>query len=381
MRVVVADDDVLLRRGLIELLRAGGFEVVGEAGDPATFLELVRSTMPDVAVLDIRMPPTHTLEGLEAAARVRAEHGDRVAIVLLSQHVEAEQAAKLLERRSSGIGYLLKERVLDPDELFDAIRRVAAGGTAIDPVVVEQLLRRRERSEPVATLTEREREVLAAMAQGRSNQWIAENLHVSSKTVEAHTGRIFMKLGLEESSEDHRRVLAVLAYLRTGSASAPDSRLATVLFTDIVSSSERAARLKDAGWRTVLDSHDAVVRTQLFRFEGKEVNTTGDGFVATFDVPAQAARCAIAIIEALRPLDLAIRAGLHTGQVEARGDDIGGIAVNIAARVQALAQPGEVLVSRTVADLLTGSDVSLRARGEHELRGIPGRWALFAVEP
>jgi class 3 adenylate cyclase len=155
--------------------------------------------------------------------------------------------------------------------------------------------------------------------------------------------------------------------------------LVTVLFTDIVASSERAARLGDERWRTLLDAHDAVVRSQLARFSGREVNTTGDGFVATFDGPARAIRCAVEIVAALRPLGVDIRAGVHTGEVELRGDDIGGVSVNTAARVQSLAGPGEVLVSRTVTDLVAGSGIRFVDRGEQELRGIPGRWQLFAV--
>jgi class 3 adenylate cyclase len=156
--------------------------------------------------------------------------------------------------------------------------------------------------------------------------------------------------------------------------------LVTVLFTDIVGSSTRAAELGDTRWRTLLDAHDAVVRSQLVRFNGREVNTTGDGFVVTFDGPARAIRCAVELVTALRAIDIDIRAGVHTGEVEVRGDDIGGVAVNTAARVQALAEPGEVLVSRTVTDLVAGSGIAFRDRGEHELRGIPGRWPLFAVD-
>jgi class 3 adenylate cyclase len=157
--------------------------------------------------------------------------------------------------------------------------------------------------------------------------------------------------------------------------------LATVLFTDIVGSSERASQLGDERWRTLLDAHDAVVRSQLDRFQGREVNTTGDGFVATFDGPARAVRCAVEIASALRPLGLEIRAGVHTGEIELRGDDIGGVSVHITQRVQSAASPGEVLVSRTVTDLVAGSGINFEDRGEQELKGIPGSWKLFAVGP
>ena len=214
MRVVIAEDHALLRAGLVELLTAAGFDVAGQAGDAQELLELVRHTIPDVVVLDIRMPPTHTLEGLQAARAIRDEHGTAIGIVLLSQYVEARHAVDLLVDGAAGVGYLLKDRILDPAELTDAIRRVGNGGSAIDPIVIEQLLKRRQTDGPLAALTDREREVLFAMAEGRSNQSIAAKLHISDKTVEACTGRIFTKLGLEPGPDDHRRVRAVLTHLK-----------------------------------------------------------------------------------------------------------------------------------------------------------------------
>ncbi len=213
MRVAVAEDHALLRAGLVELLTAAGFDVVGQAGDAQELLELVRRATPDVVVLDIRMPPTHTVEGLQAARAIRDEHGAAIGIVLLSQFVETRHAVDLLADGAGGLGYLLKDRILDPAELTDAIRRVGNGGSAIDPIVIEQLLKRRQTDSPLAALTDREREVLAGMAEGRSNQSIAAKLHISNKTVEACTGRIFTKLGLEPGPDDHRRVRAVLTYL------------------------------------------------------------------------------------------------------------------------------------------------------------------------
>ena len=213
MRVVLAEDSTLLRAGLATLLAQSGFDVVGEVGDAHGLLDLVRETMPQVVVLDIRMPPTHTTEGLVAARELRAEHGNRIGIVLLSHHVETTYAVDLLAAGASGIGYLLKDRILDPAELVDAITRVAAGGSAIDPVVIERLLRRSQLSADLSALTERELEVLAGMAEGRSNSAIGQQLFISEKTVEACTGRIFSKLGLEPSPEDHRRVRAVITYL------------------------------------------------------------------------------------------------------------------------------------------------------------------------
>ena len=213
MRVVIVEDHVLLRAGLVELLVAGGFEVAGQAGDTHELLELVDRVAPDVVVLDIRMPPTYTLEGLQAARAIRERHGAEIGIVLLSHHVETHHALELLVDGAAGVGYLLKDRVLDPSELIDAIARVGRGGSAIDPAVVEQLLRRRDADGRLDALTPREREVLAAMAEGRSNHSIGTALCISDKTVEACTGRIFSKLGLEPGPDDHRRVRAVLAYL------------------------------------------------------------------------------------------------------------------------------------------------------------------------
>lgn len=214
MRVVLADDHILLRAGIAELLTNAGFEVVGQAGDVEELMPILRTTHPDVVLLDIRMPPTHTLEGLEAARSIRAEFGSEIGIVLLSQYVETRYLSELLRDGAAGVGYLLKDRILRIDELADAIRRVADGGSAVDPEVIERLLSRPSIAGPIARLTEREREVLAAMAEGRSNQSIATVLHISDKTVEACTSRIFTKLDLAGSSEDHRRVKAVLAFLQ-----------------------------------------------------------------------------------------------------------------------------------------------------------------------
>ena len=214
MRVVVAEDHALLRAGLVELLKAAGMDVVGQAADADEVLDVVRGTRPDVVLLDVRMPPTHTLEGLRAAKEIRSNYGAGIGIVLLTQYVETRYAVDLLTESAAGIGYLLKDRVFDPAELADAVRRVAAGGSAIDPIVIERLLKRRHQEVALAALTDREREVLAAMAEGRSNSSIARYLSISEKTVEACTNRIFTKLDLEAHPDDHRRVRAVLTYLK-----------------------------------------------------------------------------------------------------------------------------------------------------------------------
>jgi DNA-binding NarL/FixJ family response regulator len=212
VRVVVADDSTLLREGLVRLLEEGGLEVVGQAADGEELLRKVRAHKPDVAVVDVRMPPTHTDEGLRAAREIRAELPE-VSVLVLSQYVEVAYARELLAESAEGLGYLLKDRVADVSALTDAVRRVGEGGSALDPEVVSQMLGRRRRDDPIEQLTPREREVLGLMAEGRSNGAIAAELVVSERAVEKHVTGIFSKLDLTSSSEDHRRVLAVLRFL------------------------------------------------------------------------------------------------------------------------------------------------------------------------
>jgi DNA-binding NarL/FixJ family response regulator len=214
LRVVIADDSVLLREGLSRLLEESGFEVAGQAGDAEDLLRKVGAHHPDVAVVDVRMPPTHTDEGLRAAHRIRAEHPD-TAVLVLSQYVEEAYALELLSESTERTGYLLKDRVADVDTFTDAVRRVAGGGSALDPEVVALLFGRRRREDPLEDLSPREREVLELMAEGRSNQAISERLVVTGRTVEKHVNAILGKLGIRADPGDHRRVLAVLAYLRT----------------------------------------------------------------------------------------------------------------------------------------------------------------------
>jgi DNA-binding NarL/FixJ family response regulator len=213
LRVVVADDSVLLREGLVRLLEESGFDVVGQAGDAEDLMRKVGAHKPDVAVVDVRMPPTHTDEGLRAAHRIRSEQPS-TAVLVLSQYVEEAYALDLLSESTERTGYLLKDRVSDVDTFTDAVRRVANGGSALDPEVVALLLGRRRREDPLESLTAREREVLGLMAEGRSNNAIAEALVVTERAVEKHVTSIFSKLDLPPTVEDHRRVLAVLAYLR-----------------------------------------------------------------------------------------------------------------------------------------------------------------------
>ena len=215
MRVVVADDVMLTREGIVRLLHDSGIEVVAEAEDADALLRHVRLSRPDAAIVDIRMPPTHTDEGVVAAQQIRAEHPD-VGVLVLSQYVEPSYAMRLLEEHPERVGYLLKERVFDVAILVDALRRLADGETVIDPTIVSRLIGRRRREDPLKALTEREREVLGLVAEGLSNKAIAGRLFVTERTVEAHVKQIFLKLRLDVNPESHRRVLAVLAYLRAG---------------------------------------------------------------------------------------------------------------------------------------------------------------------
>jgi DNA-binding NarL/FixJ family response regulator/class 3 adenylate cyclase len=213
LRVVLAEDSVLLREGIARLLTEAGFDVVGQSGDPDDLMLKVRSYSPDVAIVDIRMPPTQTDEGLRAAQEIRQAHPN-VGVLVLSQYVEPAYAMELLAESAEGVGYLLKDRVSDVDEFAAAVRRVAEGGSALDPALVTQLVGRRRQHDPLDELTPREREVLELMAEGRSNQAIGERLFITPRAVEKHITSIFGKLRLPQASEDHRRVLAVLAFLR-----------------------------------------------------------------------------------------------------------------------------------------------------------------------
>ncbi len=213
MRIVIAEDSVLLRVGLTRILVDAGEDVVATVGDADDLLTVVGRHRPDLSVIDVRMPPTHTDDGLRAALRIRAEWPE-VGILVLSQYVEERYATELLAAGTAGLGYLLKDRIADVAEFLTAVRRVGAGGTALDPEVVAQLLARSRRRDPLGDLTPREREVLTLMAEGRSNPAIARHLVVSDKAVEKHVGNIFLKLGLAPADDDHRRVLAVLHWLK-----------------------------------------------------------------------------------------------------------------------------------------------------------------------
>jgi DNA-binding NarL/FixJ family response regulator len=213
LRVAIADDAALFRRGLAMMLAEAGFAVTTQAADARALLAAVHDDPPDVVVVDIRMPPTHTTEGLDAARDLAVSHPS-IGVLVLSAHVETHYALQLIESGAQGAGYLLKERVADLDELADAVRRVAAGGLVVDPSVVAALVGRTRARNPLDDLTDREREVLSVMAEGRSNQAICQRLYLSPKTVEAYVRSLFLKLGLQAGADDNRRVLAVLEFLR-----------------------------------------------------------------------------------------------------------------------------------------------------------------------
>jgi len=311
IRVLLADDQVLVRAGFRALLDAEeDIEVVGEANDGEEAVRLALQLVPDVVLMDIRMPGT---DGLEATKRiVHDDRLDRVRIVILTTFDVDEYVFEAL--RVGASGFLVKDT--DPSELVQGVRAVARGDALLSPGVTRRLI--------------------SAFADRGGGPTLPEG-------------------------SDTDRVLA------------------TVMFSDIVSSTERAAQIGDRRWRDLLDRHDALIRRELARHGGREVKMTGDGFLALFDGPARAIRCAVAIRDELRAESIEVRIGLHSGEVELRGDDVGGIAVNLGARVAGTADPGEVVVSSTVKDLVAGSGIGFADRGEHHLRGIPDRWHLYAV--
>ena len=310
IRVVLADDQVLVRAGFRALLDAqDDIEVVGEADDGQSALRMVEELVPDVVLMDIRMPG---MDGLEATRRIVEDTRlDGTRIVILTTFDVDEYVFEAL--RVGASGFLVKDT--EPSVLLQGVRAVARGDALLSPGVTRRL-------------------------------------------IGAFAGRQATSL---PAGSDADRVLA------------------TVMFSDIVSSTERAAGMGDRRWRDELDRHDELVRAQLRAHGGREIKTTGDGFLALFDAPARAIRCAVAIREQLRAVGVDVRIGLHSGEVELRGSDVGGIAVNIGARVAAVGSAGDVVVSSTVRDLVAGSGIEFVDRGEHTLKGVPDRWRLFAV--
>jgi DNA-binding NarL/FixJ family response regulator len=310
IRVVLADDQVLVRAGFRALLDAqADIEVVGEAGNGKDAVRMAVELRPDVVLMDIRMPG---MDGLEATRRiVHDEHLDRTRIVILTTFDVDEYVFEAL--RVGASGFLVKDT--EPEMLLQGVRAVARGDALLSPGVTRRLI--------------------GAFAGGEA--------------------RVFPP------------------------GSSGDRILATVMFSDIVSSTEREAEMGDRRWRDLLDRHDELVRAELGAHGGREIKTTGDGFLALFDAPARAIRCAVAIRDRLHALGLDVRIGLHSGELELRGSDVGGMAVNIGARVAESGSSGDVVVSSTVRDLVVGSGIGFIDRGEQTLKGVPDRWRLFVV--
>jgi DNA-binding NarL/FixJ family response regulator len=310
--VLLADDQALVRAGFRALLDAqADIEVVGEADDGRAALRMVAELVPDVVLMDIRMPG---MDGLEATRRiVQDERLDRTRVVILTTFDIDDYVFEAL--RVGASGFLVKDT--EPEVLLQGVRAVARGDALLSPGVTRRLI----------------------------GAFVGEQ----APTFPASDG-------------------------------GDDRILATVLFSDIVASTERAAAIGDRRWRDLLDRHDQIVRAELGAHGGKEIKTTGDGFLALFDAPARAIRCAIAVRDALRAVGVDVRIGLHSGEVELRGNDVGGIAVNIGARVAAAGSAGDVVVSSTVRDLVAGSGIGFADRGEHALKGVPDRWRLFVVD-
>jgi DNA-binding NarL/FixJ family response regulator len=310
IRVLLADDQALVRAGLRALLDAqDDIEVVGEADNGEAALRMAAELVPDIVLMDIRMP---RMDGLEATRRIVQDGQlDQTRIVILTTFDVDEYVFEAL--RVGASGFLVKDT--EPEVLLQGVRAVARGDALLSPGVTRRLI--------------------GAFAASQATAF--------------------------PSGSDSDRILA------------------TVMFSDIVASTERAAQIGDRRWREVLDHHDELVREQLAAHGGQQINTTGDGFLALFDAPARAIRCAVAIRDKIGALGIEVRIGLHSGEVELRGDDVGGIAVHIGARVTASASAGDIIVSSTVKDLVTGSDIGFLDRGGHTLKGVPGQWRLFAV--
>jgi DNA-binding NarL/FixJ family response regulator/class 3 adenylate cyclase len=371
VRVVMAEDSPLLRAGLAKLLSAeDAVELLAVAADLDELLAAVEQHRPDVVLSDVRMPPTGTDEGVRAAELLRASHPG-IGVLLLSQYDEPSCARRLLEAGASGRGYLLKDRVAEPAQLAAALRTVAEGGSVVDPVVVDGLLRRRDEAQEMTTV---QRRVLLELAKGHDERAVASLLGMSPAAVAAEvvglTGLLGVPAvsGVGAASALLSELLAVPAF---------GGRLATVLFTDIVRSTEVLAQMGDVAYEQLLRQHDALTSEHVLRRGGSVTSRAGDGMLALFPSAAAAVAAAHAMVEQVAQLGLQLRVGLHAGEVQVDRSGASGIAIHVGARVLEACDPGQVLLTSTVADLLAGSSLTVVERARRTLRGVPGEWRLL----
>lgn len=375
VRVVMAEDSPLLRAGLAQLLAAdAAVELVAVAADLDELLAAVEQHRPDVVLSDVRMPPTGTNEGVRAAELLRSSHPG-TGVLLLSQYDEPACARRLLEGGASGRGYLLKDRVAEPAQLVAALRTVATGGSVVDPVVVDGLLRRRDEARQMTSV---QRQVLLEMAKGHDETAIATLLGVTPAAVAAEVASLIGLLGVADVA-GVGAASAVLSELLAVPASG--GRLATVVFTDIVGSTEVLGQMGDIAWEQLLRQHDAATTEQVLRRGGSVTSRAGDGMLALFPSATAAVDAAHAMVEQVARLGLQLRVGLHAGEVQVDRNGASGIAIHVGARVLDACSPGQVLLTSTVADLLAGSPVEVVERGRRTLRGVPGQWQLLEALP
>jgi len=376
LRILLVDDHPMWRDAVrADLEGAGVAQVVGEASDGAEAVEMARRTSPDVVLMDLNLP---VFGGAEATRRI-IEGSRDVKVLVLSASGEEEDILEAV--KAGAAGYVLKSA--SAEEVVDGTVRVARGEPVFTPsfagLVLDELRRLAVQKPGHYVLPTREDQLLRLVAKGYSYHEIAQRLSISAAAVGHSMQNVLTRLHLR-----HEDALLESQNVAEASSDDPTSRgqrvLATLLFTDIVESTERAALLGDHRWRDLLESHHVLVRGELARFHGREIDTAGDGFLAAFEQPAEAIGAARAIVRSVRRLGIDIRAGVHTGECERVGDALRGIAVHIGARVAAAAAAGEILVSGTVKELLTGSGIGFEDRGTRVLKGIPGQWRLFAVE-
>ncbi len=375
VRVVMAEDSPLLRDGLARLLSADpGVELLAVAADLDELLAAVQQHRPDVVLSDVRMPPTGTDEGVRAAELLRAT-SPGVGVLLLSQYDEPSCARRLLAAGAAGRGYLLKDRVAEPAQLVAALRTVAEGGSVVDPVVVDGLLRRRDEAQEMTSV---QRQVLLELAKGHDEQTVAGLLGMSPAAVAVEIAGLTDLMGVAVASG-----IGAASALLSDLLAVPafGGRLATVLFTDIVGSTSLLAEIGDAAWGQLLGQHDAMTAEHVVRRGGSVMSRAGDGMLALFPSAAEAVAAAHAIVAAAGSLGLELRAGLHAGEVQVDRNGPSGIAIHVAARVVEASGPGQVLLTSTVATLLAGGTLQVRDQGSRVLRGVPGEWQLLEALP